>query len=191
MKITKGLITQLVAEVMNENNITSGGEVHTNRKIKKEVKLKINNLGPLKKEIIDDLKQNPEFIFDVNWDDYGPVIINKINKMSTEEELDKFLTKITGDNGYLDDIKYNMNKSPINEVSYRSFNKNVNRVTPKTKVRRAIKEIAKQIKHIDSVVDHSRRLKEELGIKDTKNDEMIEALIIKISEIRLKLRGLL
>ena len=57
-------------------------------------------------------------------------------------------------------VKYE-EQDPINEVSYRSFNKTISEVTPERKISKAILGIKKRLREVNQIVDYSIRLRNE------------------------------
>lgn len=79
-------------------------------------------------------------------------------------------------------VKYE-SESPINEASYRSFNKSISEMKPERKMYNAVKSINKRLREIDQLVDYSLRLQEENGL--TNENQLSSSLkgLEKISEM--------
>lgn len=83
-------------------------------------------------------------------------------------------------------------RKSLQEASYRKFKGKISNTTHNSKIRKAIKEIKSGIKEINSLVDFSTRLKEEMG--GDKNwaivKEKIDVLVSELNTTHSKLKNL-
>jgi hypothetical protein len=117
------LIRQAIAEVIEEENATSGGEAYMTK-----------------------------FAF------------SKGGKNRATKTAEKLGFKVVGNRPKVgktyEFVKYE-GQDPINEVSYRSFNKTISEVSPERKISKAILGIKKRLREVNQIVDYSIRLREE------------------------------
>lgn len=66
--------------------------------------------------------------------------------------------------------------------SYRSFATGDPKITPEQKVKTTIKEVAKKLQEIETLVNHTSRLKTESGLSRTGIGSSADKALIKISE---------
>ena len=119
-----------------------------------------------------------------------------IRELLNQEELDEMSTS-GGAGGYLTPNAFKGKKNsyiqPIQEASYRKFKNTVSESTQKQKIRKALKEMRKSIKNVDSLVNFSSKLKEEMGVDNPNWSIVAEAVGIlegQLSEIQTKLKTL-
>ena len=121
-----------------------------------------------------------------------------------DERLEKYINELisemldetsTTGGGEAFSGKYFLSKrEPINEVSYRSFNENVSKVSAERKITRALNEVKRRIKEINQVLDYSTRLKTESTVRketfwDSKR-EQVESLAEQVNQLSSKIRNL-
>jgi hypothetical protein len=66
--------------------------------------------------------------------------------------------------------------------SYRTFATGDSKTTPEQKVKNTIKEVAKKLQEIETLVNHTSRLKTESGLSRTNIGSSADKALIKISE---------
>jgi tetrahydromethanopterin S-methyltransferase subunit G len=87
-----------------------------------------------------------------------------MNKNELTEFIREVIDKLNEDNatsgGEAYNSKYFLSKRKLNEISYRSFNNDISKVTPKTKMNKALNNINKRLKEINQIIDYTNRLNE-------------------------------
>ena len=89
--------------------------------------------------------------------------------------------------------KCSCSTQPIQEASYRKFKGKIGETTQKQKIRKALREMRKSVKDLNSLVEFSNKLKEEMGGNSTNWSivkEQIDIMSNQISEIQTKLKTL-
>jgi hypothetical protein len=90
-------------------------------------------------------------------------------------------------------VKYE-GQDPINEVSYRSFNKTISEVTPERKISKAILGIKKRLREVNQIVDYSIRLREENSLTTenylTNSVRGLEEISTRLIELDKKIKNL-
>ena len=71
--------------------------------------------------------------------------------------------------------------------SYRKFSLGEKNITPKRKVERTIQEVAKKLKEIETLVNHTNKLKTESGMSRDNYGSRTEKALNKISEKLIKI----
>ena len=66
--------------------------------------------------------------------------------------------------------------------SYRSFASGDSKISPEQKVKNTIKEVAKKLQEIETLVNHTSRLKTESGLSRTGIGSAADKALVKISE---------
>ena len=90
-------------------------------------------------------------------------------------------------------VKYE-GQDPINEVSYRSFNKTISEVTPERKISKAILGIKKRLREVNQIVDYSIRLRNENSLTTenylTNSVRGLEEISERLKELDKKIKNL-
>jgi hypothetical protein len=178
MEKLRELIRQAIAEVLDEENATSGGEAYStpfafskggkNRATKYAEKLGFKQVGKVP-------KSGKTFEF-VKWESLVKKLVNEKLYILTPNAFGKINPKAITLDGAVEVNEKNMKKSEhteqqevvdemLNEVSYRSFNKTISEVTPERKISKAILGIKKRLREVNQIVDYSIRLREENSLQ--------------------------
>jgi hypothetical protein len=208
MNKLRELIRQAIAEILDEENATGGGEAYStpfafskskgpNRATKYAQKLGFKIVGKVPKSgktfdfvkyesLINDLVNERLYIL-------TPNAFGKINPAA----LDQF--------GYKEATEANIKKSEhqeqqeevkmkLDEASYRSFNKSISELTPQRKMDNAIRNINKRLKEIDQLAEYTLRLREEHSLtNETQLTNSVKGLGImteRIAKIYKKIKTL-
>jgi hypothetical protein len=150
------LIRQAIAEVIEEENATSGGEAYMTK-----------------------------FAF------------SKGGKNRATKTAEKLGFKVVGNRPKVgktyEFVKYE-GQDPINEVSYRSFNKTISEVSPERKISKAILGIKKRLREVNQIVDYSIRLREENSLTTenylTNSVRGLEEISERLKELDKKIKNL-
>ena len=201
------LIRQAIAEVIEEENATSGGEAYMtkfafskggdNRATKYAEKLGYKKVGNMPKHgktfdfikyesLINDLIKEHLYILSPNW-------AGKVNPGAITIDGSREVTK--------DNIKKSEHQEQqevvdemLNEASFRSFNKSVSEVSPKRKMSNAIRSINKRLKEIDQLTEFTLRLREEHGLTNEtqllNSVKGLEDITRKLTNIYKKIKNL-
>lgn len=82
----------------------------------------------------------------------------------------------------------------LNEASYRKFKNKVSETTQNAKIRKSISSMKRSIKEMNSLIDFSNKLKEEMGPDHNqrwiKVKEQIDIMSADLNEMRKKLKTL-
>ena len=82
----------------------------------------------------------------------------------------------------------------LSEASYRRFKGKISETTANAKIRKSLREMKRSIKEMNSLIDFSNRLKEEMGgdnkEKWNKVKEQIDIMSSQLNEIQTKLKTL-
>jgi adenine-specific DNA methylase len=135
MSNLRELIRQAIAEIIEEENVTSGGEAYMTK-----------------------------FAF------------SKGGKNRATKYAEKLGMKIVKES-----------QEPINEASYRSFNKSVSEVSPKRKVSNAIRSINKRLNEIDQLTEFTLKIQQEHGLT---NETQLSNSVKGLEAITKKLAGI-
>jgi hypothetical protein len=105
----------------------------------------------------------------------------------------KVVGKVPKSGKTFDFVKYE-GQDPINEVSYRSFNKTVSEVTPERKISKAILGIKKRLREVNQIVDYSIRLRNENSLTTenylTNSIRGLEEISSRLTELDKKIKNL-
>jgi hypothetical protein len=150
------LIRQAIAEILDEENATSGGEAYMTK-----------------------------FAF------------SKGGKNVATKTAEKLGFKVVGNRPKTgktyEFVKYE-GQDPINEVSYRSFNKTISEVTPERKISKAILGIKKRLREVNQIVDYSIRLRNENSLTTenylTNSIRGLEEISSRLTELDKKIKNL-
>jgi len=150
------LIRQAIAEILDEENATSGGEAYMTK-----------------------------FAF------------SKGGKNIATKTAEKLGFKVVGNRPKTgktyEFVKYE-GQDPINEVSYRSFNKTISEVTPERKISKAILGIKKRLREVNQIVDYSIRLRNENSLTTenylTNSIRGLEEISSRLTELDKKIKNL-
>ena len=178
MEKLRELIRQAIAEVLDEENATSGGEAYMtkyafskggdNKATKYAEKLGYKKVGKVP-------KSGKTFEF-VKWESLVKELVNEKLYILTPNAFGKINPKAITLDGAMEATEANIKKSEhteqqeivdemLNEVSYRSFNKTISEVTPERKISKAILGIKKRLREVNQIVDYSIRLREENSLQ--------------------------
>jgi uncharacterized coiled-coil DUF342 family protein len=129
------------------------------------------------------------------------LIENELEEISTTGGVGGFLTPYAfkgkkGKNKSLGIYK-KMGFTPVtenlNEASYRKFKSKISETTNRSKIRKALGEMKKSIKEMDTLIDFSNKLKEEMGgdrIHWESVRERISEFSSQLNEMQKKLKTL-
>ena len=156
MNNLRELIRQAIAEILDEENATSGGEAYMTK-----------------------------FAF------------SKGGKNIATKTAEKLGFKVVGNRPKTgktyEFVKYE-GQDPINEVSYRSFNKTISEVTPERKISKAILGIKKRLREVNQIVDYSIRLRNENSLTTenylTNSIRGLEEISSRLTELDKKIKNL-
>jgi hypothetical protein len=156
MEKLRELIRQAIAEILDEENATSGGEAYMTK-----------------------------FAF------------SKGGKNRATKTAEKLGFKVVGNRPKTgktyEFVKYE-GQDPINEVSYRSFNKTISEVTPERKISKAILGIKKRLREVNQIVDYSIRLRNENSLTTenylTNSIRGLEEISSRLTELDKKIKNL-
>ena len=156
MNNLRELIRQAIAEILDEENATSGGEAYLTK-----------------------------FAF------------SKGGKNIATKTAEKLGYKVVGNRPKTgktyEFVKYE-GQDPINEVSYRSFNKTISEVTPERKISKAILGIKKRLREVNQIVDYSIRLRNENSLTTenyfTNSVRGLEEISTRLTELDKKIKNL-
>ena len=156
MNNLRELIRQAIAEILDEDNATSGGEAYMTK-----------------------------FAF------------SKGGKNVATKTAEKLGFKVVGNRPKTgktyEFVKYE-EQDPINEVSYRSFNKTISEVTPERKISKAILGIKKRLREVNQIVDYSIRLRNENSLTTenylTNSIRGLEEISSRLTELDKKIKNL-
>lgn len=137
--------------------------------------------------------------------------LREIIRELIEAELDEISTS-GGAGGYLTpyvfkgkkgknkalDIYRRMGFTPItenlNEASYRKFKGKISETTANAKIRKSLREMRKCVKEMNTLIDFSSRLKEEMGSDNNerwyKVKEQVDGMSSQLNEMSKKLKTL-
>ena len=156
MNNLRELIRQAIAEILDEDNVTGGGEAYLTK-----------------------------FAF------------SKGGKNVATKTAEKLGFKVVGNRPKTgktyEFVKYE-GQDPINEVSYRSFNKTISEVTPERKISKAILGIKKRLREVNQIVDYSIRLRNENSLTTenylTNSVRGLEEISTRLTELDKKIKNL-
>ena len=156
MNNLRELIRQAIAEILDEDNVTGGGEAYMTK-----------------------------FAF------------SKGGKNIATKTAEKLGYKVVGNRPKTgktyEFVKYE-GQDPINEVSYRSFNKTISEVTPERKISKAILGIKKRLREVNQIVDYSIRLRNENSLTTenylTNSIRGLEEISLRLTELDKKIKNL-
>jgi hypothetical protein len=202
------LIRQAIAEILDEENATSGGEAYStpfafskggkNRATKTAEKLGFELVSKQPKSgktfefvkyesLINDLVNERLYILTPNA--FGKINHAALTQFGMEEATDTNIKK----SSYKDEQEI-IGKDIVNEVSYRSFSKSISEMSPERKMSNAIRGINKRLKEIDQLTDYTLRLREENNLK-TENKlsnsiKGLEAMTERLAVLNKKIKTL-
>jgi hypothetical protein len=202
------LIRQAIAEILDEENATSGGEAYStpfafskggkNRATKYAEKLGFKLVGKQPKSgktfdfvkyesLINDLVNERLYILTPNA--FGKINHAALTQFGMEEATETNIKK----SSYKDEQEI-IGKDIVNEVSYRSFSKSISEMSPERKMSNAIRGINKRLKEIDQLTDYTLRLREENNLK-TENQlansiKGLEAMTERLAVLNKKIKTL-
>jgi hypothetical protein len=156
MNNLRELIRQAIAEILDEENVTGGGEAYST-----------------------------------------PFAFSKGGKNKATKYAEKLGMKVVGkvpkSGKTFEFVKYE-GQDPINEVSYRSFNKTISEVTPERKISKAILGIKKRLREVNQIVDYSIRLRNENSLTTenylTNSIRGLEEISTRLTELDKKIKNL-
>ena len=156
MNNLRELIRQAITKVLDEDNVTGGGEAYLTK-----------------------------FAF------------SKGGKNRATKTAEKLGFKVVGNRPKTgktyEFVKYE-GQDPINEVSYRSFNKTISEVTPERKISKAILGIKKRLREVNQIVDYSIRLRNENSLTTenylTNSIRGLEEISSRLTELDKKIKNL-
>lgn len=208
MSKLRELIRQAIAEVIEEENATSGGEAYStpfafskgkgpNKATKYAQKLGFKIVGKQPKSgktfdfvkyesLIRDLVNERLYILTPNaFGKINPAALTQFGyKEATEAEIKKSEHK-----EQQEEVKVK-----LDEASYRNFSKSVSEVSPKRKMDNAIRSINKRLKEIDQLAEFTLRIREEHGLTNetqlTNSTKGLEAMTEKLAKIYKKIKTL-
>lgn len=201
------LIRQAIAEVIEEENVTSGGEAYStpfafskggkNKATKYAEKLGFKLVGKQP-------KHGKTFDF-IKYESLIDKIINEKLYVLTPNAFGKLNPSAITQFGAREVTKDNIEKAEhteqqkvvddmLNEASYRSFNKSVSEVSPRRKMSNAIRSINKRLKEIDQLTDYTLRLREEHNLTNenqlTNSVKGLKSITEKMANIYRKIKTL-
>ena len=121
------------------------------------------------------------------------LIESELDEMSTSGGAGAYLTPRAfkgkkGENEALPMHRY------LSEASYRRFKGKISETTANAKIRKSLREMKRSIKEMNSLIDFSNKLKEEMGGdnkgKWNKVKEQIDIMSSQLNEIQTKLKTL-
>jgi len=202
------LIRQAIAEILDEENATSGGEAYStpfafskggkNRATKYAEKLGFKLVGKQPKSgktfdfvkyesLINDLVNERLYILTPNA--FGKINHAALTQFGMEEATETNIKK----SSYKDEQEI-IGKDIVNEVSYRSFSKSISEMSPERKMSNAIRGINKRLKEIDQLTDYTLRLREENNLKTenqlTNSIKGLEAMTERLAVLNKKIKTL-
>lgn len=207
MNKLRELIRQAIAEILDEENATSGGEAYStpfafskggkNKATKYAEKLGFKLVGKQPKSgktfdfvkyesLINDLVNERLYILTPNaFGKINPAALTQFGyKEATETEIKKSEHK-----EQQEEVKVK-----LDEASYRNFSKSVSEVSPKRKMDNAIRSINKRLKEIDQLAEFTLRIREEHGLTNetqlTNSTKGLEAMTEKLAKIYKKIKTL-
>jgi hypothetical protein len=207
MNNLRELIRQAIAEILDEENATSGGEVYMtkfafskggkNRATKTAEKLGMKVVGSRP-------KHGKTFDF-VKYESLIRKVLSEKLYILTPNAFGKINPKAITLDGNEEVNEKNIKKSEhkeqqkvvdemINEVSYRSFNKTISEVSPERKISKAILGIKKRLREVNQIVDYSIRLREENSLTTenylTNSIRGLEEISTRLTELDKKIKNL-
>jgi hypothetical protein len=178
MNNLRELIRQAIAEILDEENATSGGEAYNTKfafsKGGKNIATKTaEKLGM--KVVGNRPKHTKTFDF-MKWESLVRKVLSEKLYILTPNAFGKINPKAITLDGAEEVNEKNIKKSEhkeqqkvvdemLNEVSYRSFNKTISEVSPERKISKAILGIKKRLREVNQIVDYSIRLREENSLQ--------------------------
>lgn len=202
------LIRQAIAEILDEENATSGGEAYStpfafskggkNRATKYAEKLGFKLVGKQPKSgktfdfvkyesLINSLVNERLYILTPNA--FGKINPKAITQLGMEEATESNIKK----SSHKDEQEI-IGKEAVNEVSYRSFSKSISEMSPERKMSNAIRGINKRLKEIDQLTDYTLRLREENNLKTenqlTNSIKGLEAMTERLAVLNKKIKTL-
>lgn len=201
------LIRQAIAEVLEEENATSGGEAYMtkfafskggkNKATKYAEKLGFKQVGtqPKHGKTFDFVKYESlvnkvlsEKLYILTPNAFGKINPKAITIDGSREVTEKNIKKAEHEEQQtvVDDM--------LNEASYRSFNKSISEVSPKRKVSNAIRSINKRLNEIDKLAEFTLRIREENNLTNenqlANSIKGLEAMTEKLAKIYKKIKTL-
>jgi hypothetical protein len=207
MNKLRELIRQTIEQVLDEDNVTGGGEAYMtkfafskggkNRATKTVEKLGYKVVGSVPKSgktfdfvkyesLIRDMVNEKLYVLTPNA--FGTVNPKAITTFGMKEVTPKDIEETThsDEQEIVDEM--------INEVSYRSFTKTVSEVSPERKISKAILGIKKRLREVNQIVDYSIRLREENALTTenylTNSVKGLEEISTRLTELDKKIKNL-
>ena len=128
--------------------------------------------------------------------------LREIIRELIESELDEMSTS-GGAGAYLTPYAFKGKKDKnealpvhryLSEASYRKFKGKISETTANAKIRKSLREMKRSIKEMNSLIDFSNKLKEEMGGSNKQNwnkvKEQIDVMSSQLNEIQKKLKTL-
>ena len=201
------LIRQAIEQVLDEDNVTGGGEAYLtkfafskggkNRATKTAEKLGMKIVGkqPKHGKTFDFVKYESlinkvlsEKLYVLTPNAFGKINPDAITTFGMKEVTPKEIeeTTHTDEQEIVDDM--------LNEVSYRSFTKTVSEVSPERKISKAILGIKKRLREVNQIVDYSIRLRNENSLTTenylTNSVRGLEEISERLKELDKKIKNL-
>lgn len=201
------LIRQAIEQVLDEDNVTGGGEAYLtkfafskggkNRATKTAEKLGMKIVGkqPKHGKTFDFVKYESlinkvlsEKLYVLTPNAFGKINPDAITTFGMKEVTPKEIeeTTHTDEQEIVDDM--------LNEVSYRSFTKTISEVSPERKISKAILGIKKRLREVNQIVDYSIRLREENSLTTenylTNSVRGLEEISERLKELDKKIKNL-
>lgn len=207
MNKLRELIRQAIAEVIEEENATSGGEAYLtkfafskggkNKATKYAEKLGFKTVGKVP-------KSGKTFDF-VKYESLIRNLVNERLYILTPNAFGKINPKALTQFGYKEATESEIKKSEhkeqqeevkvkLDEASYRNFSKSVSEVSPQRKMDNAIRSINKRLKEIDQLAEFTLRIREEHGLTNetqlTNSTKGLAVMTERIAKIYKKIKTL-
>ena len=207
MSTLRELIRQAIAEIIEEDNVTGGGEAYMtkfafskggkNKATKYAEKLGMKTVG-------NQPKHGKTFDF-VKYESLISKVLSEKLYVLTPNAFGKINPKAITIDGSREVTEDNIKKAEhkeeqeivddmLNEVSYRSFTKTVSEVSPERKISKAILGIKKRLREVNQIVDYSIRLREENSLTTenylTNSVRGLEEISERLKELDKKIKNL-
>lgn len=207
MEKLRELIRQAIAEILDEENATSGGEAYMtkfafskggkNKATKYAEKLGYKVVGKVP-------KSGKTFDF-IKYESLINKVLSEKLYILTPNAFGKINPKAVTLDGSREATEDNIKKAEhkeeqqvvndmLSEVSYRSFTKTVSEVSPERKISKAILGIKKRLREVNQIVDYSIRLREENSLTTenylTNSVRGLEEISERLKELDKKIKNL-
>ena len=201
------LIRQAIAEVLDEENATSGGEAYmTKFAFSKGGKNKATKYAEkLGMKVVGDRPKHGKTFDFIKYESLIDKIINEKLYILTPNAFGKINPKVMTIDGSQEATEANIKKSEhkeqqqvvdemINEASFRTFSKSISEVSPKRKIDNAIRSINKRLKEIDQLAEFTLRLREQHNLTNEtqlpNSSKGLEVMTERIAKIYKKIKTL-